>query len=204
MENAVKSRNIKYVWHFTKMENLNSILTNGLIPRALLEAHGAAVAYNDQYRFDNQKNANCLSIGHPNYKMFYSLRCQDPNQRWVVLAFKPEILWEKDCAFCHENAASNNVAGIPVQYRKGVHAFQRMFAPVAGIPDREVLKLPDDCPTNPQAEILVFGIIEPQYIIGAITSDKQSEQVLKTTYPDFDFLYHKALYFPRFDYEHWK
>lgn len=92
MENEVKSRSINYVWHFTKIENVDSILANGLIPRATLEAQGAAVAYNDQCRMDGQRTANCLSIGYPNYKMFYSLRCQDSSQIWVVVAFKPEIL----------------------------------------------------------------------------------------------------------------
>lgn len=203
MENKVKSRNIEYVWHFTKIENVDSILTKGLIPRASLEAQNAPVAYNDQYRFDGHKNANCLSIGHPNYKMFYSLRCQNANQSWVVVAFKPEILWLKDCAFCHENAASNNVTAIPINLRKGVAAFERMFAPVEGKPDRATIKLPDDCPTNPQAEILVFDTIEPQYIIGVITPDKQSEQILKAKYPNFDFLYHRAFYSARLDYEHW-
>ncbi|MDO6537965.1 DarT ssDNA thymidine ADP-ribosyltransferase family protein [Alteromonas stellipolaris] len=203
MQNEVKSRDIDYVWHFTKIENVDSILANGLIPRATLEAQGAAVAYNDQYRIDGQRTANCLSIGHPNYKMFYSLRCQDSSQIWVVVAFKPEILWLKDCAFCFENAASNNVAAIPIQNRKGVAAFRRMFDPVAGKPNRETLKLPDDCPTNPQAEILVFDTIEPQYVEGVITPDKQTEQALKAKYPNFDFLYHRAFYSARLDYEYW-
>lgn len=203
MENEVKSHDINHVWHFTKIENVDSILTSGLIPRATLETRGAAVAYNDQYRIDEQRSANCLSIGHPNYKMFYSLRCQSLNQAWVVVAFKPEILWLKNCAFCHENAASSNVTAIPIQLRKGVAAFERMFAPVAGKPDRAALKLPNDCPTNPQAEVLVFDTIDPQYIEGVITPDKQTEQALKAKYPNFNFLYHQAFYSPRLDYEHW-
>ena len=203
MENEVKSRNINYVWHFTKIENVDSILANGLIPRATLEAQGAAVAYNDQYRIDEQRTANCLSVSHPNYKMFYSLRCQDSSQIWVVVVFKPEILWLKDCAFCHENAASNSVTAIPIQNRKGIDAFRRMFDPVAGKPDRATLKLPDACPTNPQAEILVFDTIEPQYIEGVITPDKQTEQALKARHPNFDFHYHRAPYLARLDYEYW-
>lgn len=203
MENEVKSRSIDYVWHFTKIENVDSVLANGLIPRAMLEAQGAGVAYNDQYRMDGQRTANCLSIGHPNYKMFYSLRCQDPNQKWVVVAFKSEILWLKDCAFCHENAASNNVTAIPIQLRKGVAAFNRMFDPVAGKPDRATLKLPDDCPTNPQAEVLVFDTLEPQYIRGVITPDKQTELDLKARHPNVEIVYHRAFYSARLDHEHW-
>lgn len=203
MQNEVKNRKIDYLWHFTKIENLDSILKNGLTPRATLEATNANVDYNDQHRLDGQKGANCLSLGHPNYKMFYSLRCQDQNQDWIVLAIKPEILWIKDCAFCHENAASTNVTSIPIQQRKGLQAFQAMFAAAAGKPDRSTIKLSDDYPTNPQAEILAFGVIEPQYIVGAITRTKAIETELKAHYPNFEFLYHRAYYDARLDYEHW-
>lgn len=203
MQNEVKNRGINYLWHFTKIENLDSILSNGLTPRRTLEAQSANVGYNDQYRLDGHKDANCLSLGHPNYKMFYSLRCQNSAQEWVVIAIKPEILWIKDCAFCHENAASNSVTSIPIQQRKGLAAFSKMFDAVAGKPDRPTLKLPDDCPTNPQAEILAFGVIEPEYIIGAITPTKAIETDLKSKYPNFEFLYHRAHYSARLDYEHW-
>lgn len=203
MQNEVKNRGIKFLWHFTKIENLDSILKNGLIPREYLERQGAEVSYNDQYRFDEQTGANCLSLGHPNYKMFYRLRRQDDSQLWVVVAIKPEVLWVKDCAFCYENAASGNVTSIPIQQRKGLQAFQKMFLNVAGKPERSLIKLPDDCPTNPQAEILAFGVIEPGFIIGAITPNKALERQFKARYPNFEFLYHRAIYDPRLDYEHW-
>lgn len=203
MQNEVKKRNITNLWHFTRIENLDSILQYGLIPREFLEAHGAGINYNDQYRFDGQRNANCLSLGHPNYKMFWSLRQQNTNQKWVVLAIKPDVLWLKDCAFCHENAASNNVTSIPINQRKGILAFQKLFDPVIGKPSRASLKLPDNCPTNPQAEILVFDTIEPKFIIGAITPNKEIENELKIRYPNFKFLYHRAHYSARLDYEHW-
>jgi hypothetical protein len=203
MQNEVKNRSIEYLWHFTKVENIDSILTNGLIPRGTLEQQGTNVAYNDQNRFDDEKGANCLSLGHPNYKMFYSLRCQNTAQQWVVLGIKPEILWIKDCAFCYENAASLNVTSIPIEQRKGLQAFQHLFTAAAGKPDRASLKLPDDCPTNPQAEILAFSVIEPQYIIGAITPNKDLETQFKTQYPNFEFIYHRAFYYARLDYEHW-
>lgn len=96
MQDEVKNRGIEYLWHFTKIENLDSILRNGLIPRGVLSAQGINVNFNDHHRLDRQVNANCLSIGHPNYKMFYRLRVQDSSQLWVVLAIKPEVLWTKD------------------------------------------------------------------------------------------------------------
>lgn len=78
-----------------------------------------------------------------------------------------------------------------------------MFSAVEGKPERAKLKLPNDCPTNPQAEILAFGVIEPQYIVGAITPNKITETDLVAKYPNFKFLYHRAFYDARLDYEHW-
>lgn len=204
MKDAVKKRGIKFIWHFTRLENLDSILKNGLISRAALDAQSIKALYNDHYRLDGAKDAVCMSIGHPNYKMFYSLRQQNPQQEWVVVACKSSILWQKECAFCYENAASSSVKSIPMASRKGVAAFETLFAPAVGKPSRTDLKLPEDCPTNPQAEILVFGTIEPHYILGAICQTSSRRDELKVRYPKFDFLYHKAFFSARLDFAHWK
>ena len=204
MQDLITKRKIDYVWHLTRLSNLDSILQHGLIGREQLEQWDVPPEFNDEYRFDAQKNAVCCSIGHPNYKMFYRIRVNNSQEEWVVIACKPDILWEKDCAFCTENAARNNVTCIPIHLRKGQQAFERMFDEVEGIPSRADLGLPDDCPTNPQAEILVFGNIEPKYIVGAICNSKARETELKEKYPDFEFLYHRSFYSARKDYEHWK
>ena len=90
------------------------------------------------------------------------------------------MLWEKDCAFCVSNAASNEVTCIPISYRKGLAAFNKLFEEIDGKPTRAELGISVYCPTNPQAEILVFDCIEPKYIIGAITQNKATETELKT------------------------
>lgn len=204
MQDLITKRKIDYVWHFARLFNLDSILQHGLIGRGQLEQWDVPPDFNDDYRYDLQKNAVCCSIGHPNYKMFYRLRVNNPQEEWVVIACKPEILYKKECAFCTENAASNNVTCVPINQRKGKEAFERMFDEVEGIPSRAELGLPDDYPTNPQAEILVFGNIEPQYIVGAICNSKTRETELKEKYPNYKFLYHKLFYLPRKDYEYWK
>jgi len=204
MENAVKSRGIKYIWHFTRLENIDSILTNGIVPRSTLEDRLSNVIYNDSYRFDNHKNASCFSITHPNYKMFYSLRKQNEMQEWVVIGCAPDILWIKDCAFCYENAASSTMTNIPLEMKKGVVAFESLFYEADGKPSREELRLKDNCPTNPQAEVLIFDLVEPKYIIGAVCISKNRADSLKAIYPNFDFIYHRTLFSARSDYEHWR
>jgi len=203
MKDAVKKRGIEYVWHFTRLSNVDSILRHGLISRQELENSGMLSEFNDDYRLDFQEDAICCSLGHPNYKMFYSLRQSNADVKWVVLAIAPDVLWEKDCAFCVSNAASNEVTCIPISLRKQLDAFNKLFEEIDGKPSRAELGISDCCPTNPQAEILIFEQIEPEYIIGAITQDKATETELKTKYSHFEFLYHSALFSARKDYNHW-
>lgn len=204
MEQAVSRRGINHIWHFTRLDNLHSILSDGIVPRLQLERRNSPPLFNDLYRLDGQRGASCFSIGHPNYKMFYRLRCENPGSKWVVIGCRASVLWEKDCAFCHENAASNAVTCIPVENRKGPAAFQRLFAEIEGKPSRESLALPDNCPTHPQAEVLVFNVVEPSYIVGAICQDHPTAQDLTARYPDFQMIYHRAHFSARKDYEHWR
>jgi hypothetical protein len=204
MKAVVRERQIKYVWHFTRLSNLESIIEYGLISRQKVECLENPPTFNDQYRFDGEKAAVCCSIGHPNYKMFWRLRHDYPDEEWIVLACRPEILWEKDCAFCVENAASNDVACIPIEDRKGVAAFERMFDEIGGKPARKTLELPPSCPTNPQAEILVFDDIEKEYLVAAICETKKQAKRLADEYPDFDFGYARGLFSARKDFKHWQ
>ena len=204
MKALVEKRGIDFVWHFTRLANLHGILTNGLIGRSKLVSMGVPSEFNDNYRLDGHEESICCSIAHPNYKMFYRLRQESPEIEWVVVALQPSVLWEKDCAFCTTNAASNNVTYIPIQLRKGAPAFIRLFDEVPGKPPRAELGISDSCPTDPQAEVLVFGDIEANYIVGAVTQNKPTETTLKAQYPNFQFLYHRALFSARKDYQHWK
>ena len=160
------------------------------------------VVLNFQLIVAHQKHAG--QVPHPNYKMFYPLWHGDRSVEWVVIGCKPDILWEKDCAFCVENAASNNVTCIPIEDRKGEQAFNLIFDEAEGVPSRAELDLLDSFPTNPQAEILVFDKIEPENIIGAICQSKPREIELINQYPDFEFLYHRADFSARKGWEHWQ
>lgn len=160
--------------------------------------------FNDQYRLDGYRTASCFSIGHPNYKMFYRLRQENPGARWVVVACNSSVLWQKDCAFCHENAASNSVTCIPLGERKGVEAFERLFLPIEGKPGREELDLPACCPTHPQAEVLIFDTVEPEFLAGVVCQDQASADELAGRHPDFEIVHNLPLFSARKDFQHWK
>lgn len=205
MQNAVNQRGVEYLVHFTRLENLDSILLNGLISREQLPMVNPYALFNDYLRLDNCKNANCCSITFPNYKMFYSLRMQDTTKEWCVLGIKRDILWEKPCAFCVENAASTNATSIPIINRMGVNAFNRLFDEIAGKPPRMQLELPYNCTTNPQAEVLVFDRINLNDIIGVVFQSQQRADEYRSRYNREDFfIYHRGFFGPRKDYDHWR
>ena len=173
-------RGIKGLLHFTRAENLPSILERGLYPIATALKVGIKPAVNDQYRLDGYRNASSLSIGFPNYKMFFKYRAKSVSVDWVILAIDRSVLWTKDCAFCRYNAADGRIVSQILPELQTLDAFLEMFDEIAGQPSRAEQKLQPSDPTDPQAEVLVFDVIEPEYVLGVAfendeTFDRYSE-----------------------------
>lgn len=173
-------REIKTLCHFTRIENLQGILQEGLIGRSLLEAREQQFLFNDKDRADSNKEAVCLSISFPNYKMLWDIRKNKEktegitHSQWIVLLLDAKVLWELDCAFCQTNAASGAVIPLLSDERIGEQkrheALEDMF--VEDYYDsirkiwisRQNLQIPDNYTTDPQAEILVFDPISAKHI----------------------------------------
>lgn len=162
VEAILEKREISSLYHFTKIDNLKSIFDNGIIPRSSLEA--GSFSYTDKFRGDGFLDANCVSISFPQYKMFYRKRGENVSQDWVVIEISTDTVLEKECAFFERNAASREVKKEIIENRKTSTAFEKMFADIEEFPPRADTKLLDKFPTDPQAEILVFGKIEPNLI----------------------------------------
>lgn len=155
---------IEYLTHFTNVENLKSILDNGLIGRSKLQERGLEFRYNDELRLDGQPQSTSLSISFPNYKMFYRYRTQSDNSSWVVLLLDPSILWKLDCKFYIDNAASANARNMDLMGdRRSPSSLREMFGDYRHI-ERADLEIPDNFTTHPQAEVLVFDEIDPHFI----------------------------------------
>lgn len=197
----VAERGINYLMHFTRASNLDSILTRGLVQRNALIAEGFN-GYNDHLRIDGT-DAVCLSIGFPNYKMFYGVQKDHPGETWVILVVHPQALWDLDCAFCATNAASNSVTSIPLAQRKGLAAFQAMYADWP-TKSRAELNIPDFYPTNPQAEVLALQGVPRNYILTVVTLNEEVKQSLIAKYPGVDVRAIAKFFRYRTDYAHWK
>lgn len=192
-------RNIKKLYHFTKTKNLASILEYGLLSIETLDLLGIDYKHNDEYRFDSKENANCVSISFPNYKMFFNYRRKGSDE-WCVIELDPSVLYEKDCLFCIENAATNNETSRSDEDKEGVEGLKQLFG------DEEYRrrnKLPIYYTTNPQAEVLVMEDIEVDYI-KKIYFDNKNPEFPYRQYPKFKFAKNKDLFYGRYDYENWR
>ncbi|HBP5652867.1 TPA: DUF4433 domain-containing protein [Pseudomonas aeruginosa] len=158
---------VPYLVHFTRVVNLPSIMQHGLYPMSRMDEIGAVPQINDDLRLDGHLGGISLSIGFPNYRMFYRLRQENPCVHWSVLVIDPTVLWVKDCAFCRHNAADARISHQPLGQLKTIEAFVGMYAEIEGLDSRLNQRLRTYDPTDGQAEVLVFDVIEPQFILRA-------------------------------------
>lgn len=195
----VAAKNIPYLVHFTRVENLPFILQHGLQPRSVIDQasnnpqnilFGINAFVNDGIRVDYKREYNCLSISFPNHRMFWGCR-QNDNSNWVVLLLHPRILWEKDCLFYPINAASGSVNCLPIENFNNSLALENMF-----IGERNE-NMPLHDPTDVQAEVMVQGPIEPHYIMGCIFNSLVLKHNYSMQYTNFRMFYHPAFFSSR-------
>lgn len=207
IEEICRAFKIKQLVHFTHIHNLYSILQHGLLGRTQLERMSLdkKPRYNDELRLDGQPQAICLSISFPNYKMF-NIYSRDNRSDWVVLLIKIPVLWEMDCKFYYDNAASNIARQSEISGdRKHPSALKQMFEDYGSF-QRHTFNLPDNFTTNPQAEVLVLNPIPSQYIQGVHFYDFASYQRWIQLYPGSysqDFFQNRYYFSPRQDWQMW-
>ena len=205
MEEIIRKRKIHSLYHFTQTENLGSIFRYGIVPRETLEKCKIESHYNDDFRYDNCRNAVCTSIEFPNYKMFFCLRQKNSSIKWVVIELDANILCNFECAFCWTNAGDKTMYNQSIEQRMGKMAFQKLFENRQGYPQRENLEIPDSYPTNPQAEVLVFDIISADYIKSLYFEDSAVMQMFQHIIPDkISVSVNKNYFAPRKDFGLWK
>ncbi|MFQ2244132.1 DarT ssDNA thymidine ADP-ribosyltransferase family protein [Aeromonas enteropelogenes] len=164
---AARLFEVPYLVHFTRVTNLPSILQHGIYPISRVHEIGTIPDVNDTLRLDGHTDATSLSIAFPNYRMFWRYRQDNPDVDWVVLAINPSVLWTKNCAFCRFNAADARISRQLINQLKTPASFIGMFEEIDGLPSRQEQRLNRYDPTDVQAEVLAFDIIEPELIIGA-------------------------------------
>lgn len=154
----LRERDITDLLHFTHINNIPSIIASGgLWPRSMHEELGIIAEYSDEMRLDNRLNATSLSVSFPNYKMLYQ-KYKLYGANYAILILDPKLLYQENekAFFYYTNAASyteKNLRGCDIK------SFNKLF-------DERIRRktIPQKYTTNPQAEILIEGIVNIKYI----------------------------------------
>jgi hypothetical protein len=170
----LKERNIENLMHFSRARNLKNLIRYGILPIEELRNRNVETVINDDKRLDFCTSASSVSIEFPNYKMLYKLRMADQNEDWIIIRLKSDVIIEKKCAFCFDNASKENISDIPIEERSKLDMLKKMFADIEGYPTRKERKLRRFYTTLPQAEVLVFGTIEIKYFESIIFKDEKT------------------------------
>ena len=193
IKNIIQQRKIQNLIHFTKIKNLESILTNGFLSRQYLESNKIKFEINDTERWDNKPNATCFSIEFPNNFLLNTFKKKYPHSKWVIILLDINLLnnsYDK-MYFCNKNAggATNWVNCKNSQSSK---SFESMFyekinskSPLRA----EQFYLKDYLPTDVQAEILIEGNIQPEFIKNLIFETQEDLEICKNMFIDKDIFY---------------
>ncbi|WP_185982591.1 DarT ssDNA thymidine ADP-ribosyltransferase family protein [Aureimonas mangrovi] len=164
------AREIEQLVHFTRFENLRSIMEHGLLPVSQIENWSIQAIRNDLQRIDGRDGIS-VSISHPNHRMFYKYREAQKGSEWVVLLLSPSLLWTKSCAFFPRNAADHRMRLLNIDDLQSLTAFEAMFSSIEGLPSRDEQNLHSCDPTDPQAEVMFLEPISPEYINKVVFPD---------------------------------
>lgn len=202
----IEDREITSLLHFTRLDNLLQIVKAGIVPRAFLTDNFVS---NDSARLDGEPEASCLSVSYPNYRMLFKHRSHNAVGSWALIFLDTAILMAKPCLFFPENAASHKQSD---EKKRSIEEFMghrglcNMFRESQNGRARKDLGLPDKFTTHPEAEVLVYGVIEPKLILGIHLmehmkpwANRHRDEMAGVTVR-FNDLFFK----PRLDYKHWK
>ena len=205
-----QQRKITDICHFTRIENLKGIITEGLLPRAELEKRSvdSRPVFPDEIRRDGLTDASCLSITFPNYKMFYQKRRESNDDHlWVVIVYDYSVITRLNCAFTVHNAAASVNIVKNLRSRNNVESLAESFDDFGNI-QRNELRIPDNYTTNPQSEVLAFEAIPANYIKRVVfyspaSLNKWLEEH-RSIYPLNKIAIDKGKYGSRRDYKYWQ
>lgn len=190
LKEIINSRKIESLIHFTRTENLDSILSIGILPRLMLETRNIPFIYNDSLRADYMNSCTCVSIEFPNTWVLNNKMDMAPNSDWVLIVLKAELLYEQRNYYAKHNAATYSVQkNLRARYKPA--DLEALFADNIKIEKasgeiKEFKRIDTQAyfPTSDQAEILVEGAINPKYIDFVVFKTESSmgkyERILKS------------------------
>ncbi len=182
LRKIVKARKIRRLIHFTRASNLESIIKNGIV--SVLNAWDSKIELNrnDKGRHDGRINASSFSIEYPNHYLLSRFIENNPEEKWVILALSPEVLFESKNYYAQHNAATKNIIkGERLNDFNSMYDETISFITMQGNPQcyqRELVHQQYPAlPTSEQAEIMIWGTVEAKYIMEIIFQDEGDKRL---------------------------
>ena len=185
-------RGVTRLCHFTKTKSFVHILnsSDGILATSFIKAD--VKEQNDSNRFDGNLDYVCCSIEYPNSWYWEKVKSRDSDaifREWIILYIDLEIVKHQKIKFCPCNAAFGNGSYI----KKNISAFSELFDSVLTIGEKSrsrTSKMLTCCPTDGQAEVLVYSNIPLRYIKGVIVGSEAAADnihaILKTCNKELD------------------
>lgn len=164
----IERRGIKRLVHFTRRNNLASILKNGILPITELKNRQIGYYANDENRYDGFPCAISLSVTNPNIELWEKFSSRNFN--WVKIYIDPALLYDSTTyrIYCATNAATTSAKkynGSNIEHFEGMFQKEVTYKLEDGtqitVPRLKSTKANET--TDDQAEILYFGRIDPKY-----------------------------------------
>jgi hypothetical protein len=149
-------RKIKHLYHFTHIDNLESILRFGLRPKTILNDEGISFVETDPDRLDEITQSVSFSLEYPNEWLLKS-KIKSFGNKFVMLQLPASLLLSHPFLAFPGNAAGgvfrDHRISNPSEYI-GLRGIQNMFlSPHV----RNLNKLESNEPTDIQAEVLILS-----------------------------------------------
>lgn len=175
--NWLRGRGVKYLVHFTPVDNLESIWQRGILPRCHVPQDAVCT---DEDRWDRHTDCVCCSISHPNYPMLNRkyLGVFDREVEFALLYVDIEVLAEigvNNVYFLPHNASSSGYAGSSAYGYTGLGALADMFSEGGSGASQHRSRMSGlrrTATTDVQAEVLIRGRILASYIEWVKVNDK--------------------------------
>jgi len=176
IKNYLEERKIKYLVHFSSVDNHDSILKNGILSNKEASKYNVFIRRNDNnlgaHKPDRIMKSTpndyiSLSITSPNKDVLAAYRFRGELKKVKVYYIDASILWmeiNNDRIYCNMNAASS-----AVKCGKNMSAFEEMFA--EKVYNNKSMMYCDRIgknsyeTTDSQAEILFEKRVDPKYIL---------------------------------------
>ena len=163
IKTIIENRRIPTLFHFTPVENLDSILTNGLIPRDELIEQKIPFKATDDLRFDGITVGTCFSITKPNMGLLRQKRKYGESTIVVLECAANTLLLYPFLAFPGNAAGGNFVKDKSENTHRyvGINGLKNLFL---NKDLRKNRKLSAEAPTDNQSEIIFLEKIDMKKI----------------------------------------